>query len=351
MSPILKYAGLALALLGALSSAAPGRAHVDNHLALQPATTQGDALYHTTVHHSIDPAMPTPAATIPAINGDAKPVKVARYIDFGTRGNNKQCSEETFPMKLPLNDAPLARDCNNLAASLATRSGYFTISSSEFGSNNDLWVSVVSLGTCEFALSLMGLDESTPILVGTTDIQYFIRRTTSGSDQGVVHASGETECNASDNGNEKFSVAWAVRSATSTKIAPRSIDFHASKDDGYCGETQPKVDSNAGAPLADDCRQLANMVASVPGYYSISADEFGAAGHWVPVVAKGTCAFGLRFQNSGDATTALVGTNDIRFYVEQVINDAKDGLIHAEGSILCTNGQKSNSMDWSLVAA
>ena len=56
-----------------------------------------------------------------------------------------------------------------------------------------------------------------------------------------------------------------------------------------------------------------------------------------------------QFQEKANVTTVLLGTNDVRFYIDTFVQDAQDGHIQASGPIACFNGLKVVDLNWAIV--
>jgi hypothetical protein len=130
----------------------------------------------------------------------------------------------------------------------------------------------------------------------------------------------------------------------------RAPTFTSKGRQDYCGETDPWFAYGTDAPLAADCKALATYWDGTgAGFYTLAPGDFDPATGWAKVVSHGSCAFAVKFQLPGDKTTALIGTNDIRFYTNTYVGNARDGRLQATGTIGCYNGQKIIDLLWGLI--
>lgn len=130
----------------------------------------------------------------------------------------------------------------------------------------------------------------------------------------------------------------------------RTPTFTSKGRQDYCGETDPWFAYGPDAPLAADCKALASSWDGIgAGFYTLSPGDFDPATGWAKVVSHGSCAFGVKFQLPADTTTALIGSNDIRFYTATYVGNARDGRLKATGTIGCYNGQKIIDLLWGLI--
>ena len=116
----------------------------------------------------------------------------------------------------------------------------------------------------------------------------------------------------------------------------------------YCGETTVSESFGPDAPLASDCDALAAAMTARPGVFTLEPSDFAGEDGWATVVSQGTCAFAVQFQERANTTKALLGTNDIRFYVDTYARDAQDGRIQATGPIACFNGDEIVDLNWAM---
>jgi hypothetical protein len=144
---------------------------------------------------------------------------------------------------------------------------------------------------------------------------------------------------------------WTRESSSSSASSALSkrLSFTPGGRTDYCGESGADEDFSESAPLASDCEQIASYMDSHEGFYTISPSDFDPATGWARIVTSGTCTYAVRFLVPADTTTALMGSNDIRFYIRMVTRDAQNGRIGATGGIACYNGNTIILLGWGLI--
>ncbi|KAK3349105.1 hypothetical protein B0T25DRAFT_235247 [Lasiosphaeria hispida] len=130
----------------------------------------------------------------------------------------------------------------------------------------------------------------------------------------------------------------------------------------YCGEAFPSFSSGGaggGAATASDCHALELAYSDpVKGWWAIDAADFAVAaaaaaapGGEVTLATSGTCKFSVK-TSEGTPESALFGTNDIRFYLNQAQQGAVGGKIGASSSVSCNKAPGvSVSLTWTVSKA
>ena len=126
--------------------------------------------------------------------------------------------------------------------------------------------------------------------------------------------------------------------------------FDAGGNDNWCGETDPWYDYSAAAPDSSDCAKLAPWWDyTSDGFWALQPSDFSASTGWAKIHTIGTCSIAVKFQVASDTTTANFGTNDVHFFITQVLPYAQNGKLGAQGTTSCSNGHQLNDLLWGLI--
>ncbi len=135
----------------------------------------------------------------------------------------------------------------------------------------------------------------------------------------------------------------------------KRLNFTPNAVDDYCGETTPTESFGSATPLASDCSAIAATMAAQNGVFTILPSDFANStassdgSGWATIAQSGSCAFAVQFQEKANVTTVLLGTNDVRFYIDSYVQDAQDGHIQVSGPIACFNGLNLVDLNWAMV--
>ncbi|KAF4834947.1 hypothetical protein CGCTS75_v003043 [Colletotrichum tropicale] len=127
----------------------------------------------------------------------------------------------------------------------------------------------------------------------------------------------------------------------------KRFPFSAGRDE-WCGELaqDPTTDFSASAPLAADCKALANALGN--GFWTLQPGDFG--GGWARVASSGTCSFAARYADTGSAASPMrIGTNDIRFYTNRYAVLEQSGKLGLQGTVQCSNNERMLFVTWGLI--
>lgn len=127
----------------------------------------------------------------------------------------------------------------------------------------------------------------------------------------------------------------------------KRFPFSAGRDE-WCGELaqDPTTDFSTSAPLAADCKALANALGN--GFWTLQPGDF--AGGWARVASSGTCSFAARYADTGSAASPMrIGTNDIRFYTNRYAVLEQSGKLGLQGTVQCSNNERMLFVTWGLI--
>jgi hypothetical protein len=133
-----------------------------------------------------------------------------------------------------------------------------------------------------------------------------------------------------------------------TKLSRRAIVFSSGGRDDFCSETIPEESFGSDAPRATDCRAIKNYMETIDGHFTVQPGDFSKDG-WAIIASSGTCSFGIKFELLADTRQVIIGTNDVHFYINGWLGDAKHGKLRAVGTITCNNDGDEMILNWGLI--
>lgn len=162
----------------------------------------------------------------------------------------------------------------------------------------------------------------------------------------------EQSLNTRDSVNINSDLVFSPVARTPSPRTSKRVSFTTGGQVEYCGESDPTESFGEEAPLQADCDAIGRSAAEgTPGFYTLRPEDFDPATGWCKIATKGTCSFAVRFQVASQRQTAWIGTQDVHFYIQRYVLDAKDGRIGAVGTMACYNGTpgKIIYLEWGLI--
>jgi hypothetical protein len=138
----------------------------------------------------------------------SSPLRLLRRLAFTLGGTQDYCGE-TFPTSTFGAAAPLAADCAGIAAAVTSTPGFFTLEPADFANaTTDGWATLVSRGTCAFAVALQEHGgNGAPARLGTNDIRFYIQSYVGEAQGGRIQSVGGISCY---NGDKLVPLNWAM---------------------------------------------------------------------------------------------------------------------------------------------
>jgi hypothetical protein len=129
--------------------------------------------------------------------------------------------------------------------------------------------------------------------------------------------------------------------ATTTNGASPVVLFTPSPGNSVndCGDSSFQNESSSGSPTVNDCLQIATNIAG-GGTWTVST--IGSPQH--QLVQYGTCAFGVTWNGSNQASTYYIGNQDIIDLIHSSINMFQwNGLVGSKGVMNCKSDEEGAS--------
>lgn len=117
--------------------------------------------------------------------------QVSKRVTFKP-GYDDYCSE-TNPTNTYGADAPLSADCTAIKQYMETITGYYTVSPNDF-SQSTRWATVVSSGTCRFAIQFQIAADTKTVVIGTNDVHFYVQGVLPYAQNGKIKSTGAISC-------------------------------------------------------------------------------------------------------------------------------------------------------------
>ncbi len=112
-------------------------------------------------------------------------------------------------------------------------------------------------------------------------------------------------------------------------------DLHLRRQRGLLRRDRPQLHVRRLDATGSRLRRHRQLLAGVTGFWTVAASDFHPPNGWATIATSGTCQFAIQFQVPSQTQGMFIGTNDLRFYINNYVGFSQNGHIqsHWDGRV------------------